>query len=144
MARALGAEDGWGCRMAYQSNQSGQMEVYVRPFPNVDDGQWQISTGGGSQPLWASNGRELFYRRGDALMAVPVQAEPSFTPGTPEVLFEGEYFVGITGRAYDVAQDAERFLMITQDGGAEDTSAPPSLILVQNWFEELRRLVPTE
>ena len=49
--------------MAYQSNQSGQFEVYVRPFPNVDDGQWLISPSGGTHPLWASNGRELFYRR---------------------------------------------------------------------------------
>ncbi len=129
--------------MAYQSNQSGQMEVYVRPFPNVDDGRWQISTGGGTQPLWAFNGRELFYRRGAALMTVPVQTEPNFTPATPEVLFEGDYFAGAGGRAYDVSPDGERFLMIIEGEGAESTSAAPQIILVQNWFEELRRLVPT-
>ncbi len=97
---------------------------------------------GGTHPLWASNGRELFYRRGAALMTVPVQMEPSFTPGTPEILFEGTYFVG-GGRTYDVAQDGQRFLMITAGGEAEDTSAPPQIIVVQNSFEELRRLVPT-
>ena len=130
--------------MAYESNQSGQVEVYVRPFPNVDDGQWQISTSGGTRPVWAPSGRELFYLRGAALMTVPVQAEPSFTPATPEVLLEGNYFTGeLTGRTYDVAPDGQRFLMITVGAGTEDTSAPPSLILVQNWFEELRRLVPT-
>ncbi len=129
--------------MAYQSNQSGQGEIYVRPFPDVDDGQWQISTGGGTQPLWAPDGRELFYRRGDALIAVPVQFDPGFTPGVPEVLFESSYFRSVTSRTYDVAPDGERFLMITEAGGAEDESAPASLIVVQNWHEELRRLVPT-
>ena len=129
--------------MAYQSNQSGQMEVYVRPFPNVDDGQWQISTSGGTHPLWASNGRELLYRRGDALMTVAVQTEPSFTPGTPEVLFEGDYYRALIGRNYDVSPDGQRFLMITAGGGAEDTSAAASIVLVQHWLEELRRLVPT-
>ena len=58
--------------MAYESAQSGQEEVYVRPFPNVDDGQWQISTSNGTQPLWSPDGRELFYRQGDVLMTVPV------------------------------------------------------------------------
>ncbi len=108
----------------------------------MDDGPWQISTSGGTNPLWASNGRELFYRRGAALVAVPVQTEPSFTPATPEVLFEGPYVLG-PGRNYDVAPDGQRFLMTTAGGGAEGTSAPASIIVVQNWFEELRRLVPT-
>ena len=81
-------------------------------------------------------------RRVNALMTVPVQTEPSFTPGTPEALSEGDYVTGL-GRSYDVTPDGQRFLMITATGGAEETSAPPSLIVVENWFEELRRLVPT-
>ena len=129
--------------IAYQSNQSGQQEVYVRPFPNVDDGQWQISTSGGTESLWASSGRELFYRRGAELMTVPVEAESSFTPGTPEVVFNGPYRLGL-GRAYDVSANGQRFLMITEGGDAEGASAPPQIIVVQNWFEELRRLVPTD
>ena len=124
--------------MAYESDQSGQREIYVRPFPNVEDGQWQISTSGGARPLWALGGSELFYRRGAALMAVPVQTAPSFMPGTPEVLFEAEYFLGLGGRSYDVAADGQRFLMIKEGGDAAQ-----NVILVQNWFEELRRLVPT-
>ena len=129
--------------MAYQSNQSGRTEVYVRPFPNVDDGLWQISTSGGTRPLWASDGRELFYRRGPALMTVPVQTEPGFTPGTPEVVFESDDYPSVgNGRDYDVSADGQRFLMLTPAGGAED-AGPPQIILVQNWFEELRRLVPT-
>ena len=125
--------------MAYQSDQSGQDEVYVRPFPNVDDGQWQISTSGGEYPLWASNGRELFYVRRTALMTVPVQTGSSFTPGTPEVIFEGDYFTGAS-RSYDVTPDGQRFLMIKANVGGEGPSS--RVILVQNWFEELRRLVP--
>ncbi len=74
---------------------------------------------------------------------MPVQTEPSFTPATPEVLFEGEYFRSGVGRSYDVAPDGQRFLMITEGEVAEDTSAAPTIIVVQNWFEELRRLVPT-
>lgn len=82
-------------------------------------------------------------------MTVPVQMEPSFTPGTPEAAFEGNYpSLGLgTGRSYDVSPDGQRFLMLKEDGGAggqggaEATSAPPGLILVQNWGEELKRLV---
>ena len=76
-------------------------------------------------------------------MRVPVQTEPSFTPATPEALFEGAYFIGEGGRAYDVSPDGERFLMIAEGGGDEDTLAPASLNVIQHWFEELRRLVPT-
>ena len=79
-----------------------------------------------------------FYRIGGALMTVPVQTEPSFTPGTPEVLFEGDYILEVGGRTYDAAADGQRFLMIKEgDEGAQN------IIVVQHWFEELRRLVPT-
>ena len=124
--------------MAYQSDQSGQMEVYVRPFPNVDDGQWPISTGGGTRPLWASDGRELFYRRGAALMTVAVHTEPSFTPATPEVLFEGDYFVGNRGRTYDVSPDGQRFVMVRPDSAVRENQ----MVVVLNFFEELRERVP--
>ena len=76
-------------------------------------------------------------------MTVPVQTEPSFTPGTPEVLFEGDYVLEVGGRTYDVSPDGERFLMV-KEVEAEETSTAPHFILVQNWFEELRRLVPTD
>ena len=129
--------------MAYQSNASGQDEIYVRPFPAVDEGQWMISTSGGTHPLWAPDGRELFYLSGAALMAVPIQTDPSFTPGgTPEVLFEGDYAAG-GGRSYDVAPDGQRFLMIKAGDPSDESSSAPELIIVENWFEELKRLVPT-
>ena len=126
--------------VAYESNESGQEEIYVRPYPEIDSGRWQVSTGGGTQPLWARSGGELFYRNGAALMAVPIEANPNFSAGTPEVLFEGSSFVGLGGRTYDVSRDDERFILIKEDSG--DTSAARQLIVVQNWFEELRQRVP--
>jgi len=77
-------------------------------------------------------------------MAVSVQTEPSFTPGAPEVMFEGDYLLGAAGRTYDLSPDGLRFLMIKEGGGAEDASEAASLILVQNWFQELKRLVPVD
>ena len=122
--------------LAYVSNESGIEEVYVRPFPDVDGGgRWQVSTNGGTQPLWARNGEELFYRNGDAMMAVPIGTDPTFAVGNPEVVFEGDYANPLGGRSYD--HDGERFLMLKE---VEDDSR---IVIVQNWVEELNRLVPT-
>ena len=128
--------------LAYQSNGSGRSEIYVCPFPDVDAGRWTISTAGGREPLWSPDGSELFYRTSDSVMAVPIQTEPAFEPGSPEKLFTGSYAVR-TGRMYDIHPDGDRFLMIkpseTTEGGARN-----DVVLVQNWFEELKRLVPTD
>ena len=132
--------------LAYQTDASGQQEIYVRPFPNVEQGQWLISRGGGTKPLWGPDGRELFYLSlGGQLTAVPIEADGSFTFGNPEVVFEQTYFTGspVRGHNYDISPDGKRFLMIKEgDPGGE--TEPTQLILVQNWFEELKRLVPTD
>ena len=138
--------------MAYASDESGQPEVYVRPFPNVDEGRWPISAGGGSGPVWGPNGRELFYvrREGDitTLMVVSYDTEPTFRPGTSSAIFEGPYASQMSLRGgvklYDVSPDGQRFLMIRERGLAGETTDQVALVLVQNWFEELTRLVPTE
>ena len=128
--------------VAYGSNESGQFEVYVRPFPEVDGGRWQVSTGGGTRPLWARSGRELFYLvESGRMMAVPIRPGPTFAAGKPQVVFEGPY-VGGGGRSYDVSANGQRFLMIKDASATSDTSTPPQLIIVQNWLEELKRLVP--
>jgi serine/threonine-protein kinase len=132
--------------LAYESNSSGSFEIYVRPFPHVADGQWRVSTTGGRQPLWARNGKELFYLGADgALLRVPVEARgASWNAGTPMKLLEGRYYTGIgSGRSYDVSPDGRRFLMIKAPGG-ETSATPPALIVVQHWDEELKRLVPTK
>jgi len=131
--------------LAYESDNSGSFEIYVRPFPNVGGGQWQVSTTGGRQPLWARSGKELFYIGADGtLRRVPVEASGStWHAGAPVKLLEGRYYTGTgSGRAYDVSLDGKRFLMIK--GPATDTAAtPPAVVLVQHWDEELKRLAPT-
>jgi serine/threonine-protein kinase len=130
--------------LAYRSNESGRDEIYVRPFPDVAGTLWQISTDGGEQPAWAKSGDELFYRGLDgSLMRVPVELQPRFAAGTPTKLFEGG-FMGGPGRAYDVSPDGSRFLMITEGQSSGDDSSPPQIVVVQNWFEELKGLAPTD
>ena len=112
----------------------------------MNDGRWQISNGGGRTPLWARNGGELFYVAPDsAVMRVPVEGGSTFRFGSRTKLFDGRY-VTITpgGRNYDVSPDGQRFLMIKQGSRSDQTAAPPSIVVVQNWFEELKRLVPTK
>ena len=133
--------------MAYESDSSGRSEIYVRPFPAIAGGQWQVSTAGGRRPLWARDGQELFYLATSSptstFMRVPVAARGTvWSAGTPVVLFQGRYFTGTQGRAYDVSPDGRRFLMV-KEAGADQGDARPQIIVVQHWFEELKRLVPT-
>ena len=81
--------------LSYESNDSGEFEIFVRPFPDVNAGKWPVSTGGGTQPLWARNGQELFYVAPDgALMSVPVGRGALWTAGTPTRLIDGQYYRG--------------------------------------------------
>ena len=120
--------------VAYVAN----AEVFVRPFPGLGV-QRQISTDGGVDPVWAHNGRELYYRWQDRMIAVPIEMLPTLKAGRPEVLFEDRYATseGVLP-GYDVAPDG-RFLMITQ---SEDELAPPPIHIVEGWREELKRRVP--
>lgn len=131
--------------VAYTSDESGQSEVYVRPFPNVEEGRWQISRDGGIWPAWGGEGVELFFNRiGSAdMMVVRVDADPTFSPGNPEVLFEAPFLAqrAFRGRPWDPAPDG-RFLMVN-DGGAEGQAGAPHIVVVLNWFSELGRLVST-
>jgi eukaryotic-like serine/threonine-protein kinase len=125
--------------LAYMSNESGRNEVYVQPFPGPG-GKSQISTEGGREPVWARNGRELFYRNGDKMMAVDITTQPTFTVGSPRLLFEGRYETSpnfISG--YDVSSDGQRFLMIQP---VEPEQPATQINVVLNWFEELKQKVP--
>ena len=117
--------------LAYISDESGRNEVYVRPYPGPG-GKRQISTEGGDEPVWAKNRRELFYRNGDKMMAVDIVTEPQFSAAKPRLLFEGRY------GSYDIAPDGQRFLMESEREEATQIN------VVLNWFEELKRLVPTK
>jgi serine/threonine protein kinase len=132
--------------LAYASAESGQNEVYVRPFPEVNKGRWQVSMDGGNGPLWSPHGRELFYRNGDSVMAVPVETEPTFKPGKPKVLFRGTYFSDNIGQGvlprWDISPDGKRFLMMKESGKASTGEAPRKINIVLNWLEELKQRVP--
>jgi serine/threonine-protein kinase len=133
--------------IAYQSNESGREEIYVKPFPRVNDGRWQVSPEGGTRPVWARNGRELFYvDLTNNMVAVPVEAVGrTFRAGNTTVLFATTYPTSLTApRDYDVAGDSRRFLILREDTSRDRTQTPASMIIVQNWFEELKQRVPAK
>jgi hypothetical protein len=136
--------------MAYVSDESGRMEIYVRPFPEVDKGgKWQVSVAGGESPLWSRDGRELFYRNGDSVIAVAVQTEPVFKHGKPEVLFQGKYVPAPNQNnpMWDVHPDGNRFMMMKDAASAGEPANPPDsrkIVIVLNWFEELKQRVPVQ
>ncbi len=129
--------------LAYESDSSRQFEIYVVPFPNVSAGQWKISTAGGTRPLWAPRGQELFDVTPDgALMAVPVDArDATWSAGSPVKVIEGPYATGapMTARNYDVSTDGQRFLMVKQPA---NQAPAPQIVVVHNWTTELKRLAP--
>jgi serine/threonine-protein kinase len=131
--------------IAYQSNESGLSQIYVRPFPKVDAARWPISPAGGSRPLWARNGRELFYLDGaDMLTAVPIHTVPTFRAGTPVRLFSTRYAVPQNLRTYDASADGQRFLMIKERSSDQTGSGTNTgMIVVANWSEELKARLPT-
>jgi serine/threonine-protein kinase len=132
--------------MAFESNKSGQFQVYVKPFPNVGAADYQVSNDGGRTPAWSPDGRELFFVSRSSLMAAKVQTTPVFKTGASTRLFasgslilDARLALGNTGRTYDVSRDGQRFLLI-KDASAGDPTRP-SIIVVQNWFQELQAKV---
>ena len=124
--------------LVYTSNESGRDEVYVRPFPSLD-GKWQVSTAGGSQPVWSRKGDELFYRS-DAMMSVRITPGTSFIPTTPQRMFDDRgYTKGAGHTGYDISPDARRFLMISISGSFLSDQAAATINVVVNWFDELNR-----
>jgi hypothetical protein len=109
----------------------------VVPYPGPG-GKWQISTAGGREPAWNRNGRELFYRDGDKMMAVEINMQSGFSAGTPKILFQGRYqTLTASTPNYDVSADGQRFLML------EPTEQTAQINVVLKWFEELKQKVPS-
>jgi serine/threonine protein kinase/Tol biopolymer transport system component len=126
--------------LAYVSNESGRYEIYVQPYPGPG-GKRQVSIGGGTEPVWNPNGRELFYRSGVKMMSVDIATQPGFAAGNPRMLFEGLYQeTSATSANYDVSRDGQRFLMLKPVEGTE--AALTQINVVLNWSEELKRRVP--
>jgi Tol biopolymer transport system component/tRNA A-37 threonylcarbamoyl transferase component Bud32 len=131
-----------GRYLAYTSDETGRMEVYLHPFPNVRGGKWVVSSAGGQMPLWSRDGKELFYRNAAGDM-VSVEVTASGTPplGRQRVLFSAlPYTVETVHRTYDVTPDGRRFVMLRAVAGATVDNVP--LIVVENFFEVLRKKVP--
>jgi serine/threonine-protein kinase len=135
----------WGVRISpdgqwisYASDESGQFEIWVEPIAG-GGARYQVSRAGGREAVWSSDGAELFYRSGDRLLAVPVSRQPGSPTGVPQVLFTGQ-FVSTDIPDYDVSRDGKRFFMLRP---IQDDVESQTLRVVDNWFEDLRRLAPT-
>jgi serine/threonine-protein kinase len=138
--------------IAYVTNESGQtnIEVYVRPFPEVNKGRWQISTNGGTAPLWSPNGRELYYlsEEDGGVTVVPVETGETFRAGTPKKLFSRTPYWGggnTPGTAWDISPDGKRFLMLKLPSATPSAPAGArKFTIVLNWTEELKQRVPVK
>ena len=117
--------------VAYGSDQSGTFDIFVQPFPDASRGKWMVSSGGGVEPRWSRDGKELFYFSGQTLMAVPVSLNPTFSNGAPVAMFDAAVQAGYTNDSHrwQVAPDGKRFLLLAPAGQQQ---APP-LEVVVNW-----------
>lgn len=146
-APAVSPDGRW---IAYSSNESGRSEIYVRPFPDAGSGRWPVSIDGGRYPRWAHSGRELVFESqgpDPSLMAVSVESEPTFKAGSPVALFPTDAFVsnGLVGTVSSITPDDQHFVFgLAREAGASGGGAAemPDVILVNNFFEELKRIVP--
>ena len=130
--------------LAYEADDSGRFEIYVRPYPDINAGLWPVSTDGGTKPLWTKDGQELIYvSPTGALMRVGVSRGARWSATSPSIVVKEGYSTNPVwwGRSYDVSPDGQRFLMIKE--GVGGATPPASLVVVQHWVEELKRLVPT-
>lgn len=116
--------------VACMSDESGQSEIYVRPFPDATSGKWVISTAGGLEPRWSRDGRALFYRQGRTIMRVGVTLKPAFSAGAPEKLFEAPIDGAYNGdnHRWHVSPDGQRFLLQTLPD-----SRPNPIRVIVNW-----------
>ena len=134
---ALSPDSRW---LAYVSNEQGENEVFVRPFPDVSGGKWQVSTGGGSAPVWAHNGRELFYVSRGRMSVVTIHPGPPFSADPPRALFAipDRVRTGSLARGtFALTPDDRRFLMVRENSWGQ-MAGTPTPVLVENFFSELR------
>ena len=131
--------------IAYESNESGVTEVYVRPFPDVDAGRWQVSSGTGAWPIWNPTGQELFFKTSQHVVALAYENDPAVTQGTVTQLFDVTPYVAGGARRIAVDPEGERFLLLKAGMGQTSTEDPaqPQIHVVLNRFEELQARVPT-
>jgi serine/threonine-protein kinase len=135
--------------VAYCTDEPGENEIYVEPWPGPGP-RIQVSSEGGSDPIWSRNGKELFYRKGDKMMVVAVTTQPTFSASKPRLLWEGHYSRGMSSSCgppgtteanYDVTSDGQRFLMIKD---FDEDAVSTRIVVVLNFAEELKRLSKEE
>jgi Tol biopolymer transport system component len=137
-----------GKYVAYEGSETGRAEIYVRTYPDLDGGKWQISTDGGNEPLWGPDGSELFFRDNETgwISMVDIERDSSSFASSPRVIVRGDYYNN--SPSYDISPDGTHFLMFKNEdesGTTEEVVAERAkLAVVENWFEELKRITPTE
>ena len=126
--------------IAYESEESGAVETYVRPYPAVDNGRWQISTHGGRLPRWAPDGRTLYFIAGMTLMSVSAGTGASWVASNPTpVLSHPDLMIESTfGALYDVSRDGRRFVLV-KTVSSPQVNEGARLLVIQNWQEEMKR-----
>jgi Tol biopolymer transport system component len=128
-----------GKHLAYVSNETGENQVYVSEVGGSSR-KWPISADGGSEPVFSRDGTELFYRHDETLMSVPIDTKGEFQPGIPRVLFDAPFDEAEVAYAnYDVYPGGREFVMVRTDEGRD----APRLVVVIDWFSELRKAVPS-
>ena len=118
--------------LAYVSDESGRSEVYVQPYPGPGE-KWPVSTDGGTDPVWAPDGRQLYYRVGSHIMVASIQVAPAFATGTPQLLFDGAFEFSELDRNFDLSPDGTKFLAIR----SQTAEPPPEFRLIFNWLQEI-------
>jgi Tol biopolymer transport system component len=129
-----------GLWLAYESDRSGQGEIYVRPYPDIQSAVWQISSRGGSKPLWAKNSKEIFFWGPTDMMTVALDTQPEFVPGLPEALFDHQDKYALTQIPhFDVDPAGGRFIMVKKP--SDESTLTDRIIVVQNWLDEVTQKV---
>ena len=136
---SLSPDGNW---LAYTSDRSGQSEIYISPFPNINESIWQLSVNGGRYPRWNPNGQEIFYRGPENLMSVDIKTAPDFLAGRAKILFSHQRFVFYDLRNFDVVPSGERFLMVRKP--SEDEFPNNRIVIVQDWLKDLASKELTE
>jgi eukaryotic-like serine/threonine-protein kinase len=148
-AQADFSPDGRWLAYEFRPNANARGHVYVQSYPALDHRE-QVSIGNGAGPAWRRDGRELYYVEDASsdgplkirVMAVPITTTPTFSAGAPRMLFEGPFRIDGPFRGYDVTPDGQRFLMVQEI--AQPAARLSQMVLVQNWFEELKRVAPAK
>ena len=147
---ALSPDGRW---LAYASDESGTDQVFVVPYPEVDAYRVPVSTDGGTEPLWDPTRNRLYFRQGNDLLSADYDTDPRFSAGVPTTSVAGSFepfgdVPGLNmsnlGPEYAVTPDGSRFVLIRPDNAPPEDAAPLEIVVVENWFEELKQRIPTD